>query len=102
MTNSAKRERLTIDLSAEEHRKIKAYAAYRGKTLREFVVESLKTQMALDAEEEDLFMMTTKATEVLQELWDNEKDSAYDKILKRGNPSGLNHFKGQQRKHGVV
>jgi len=80
MSVTAKRERLTIDLSAEEHRKIKAYAAYHGKTLREFVIESIKTRIALDAEEEDLFMMTTKATEVLQELWDNEKDSAYDQI----------------------
>lgn len=80
MGATAKRERLTIVLAAEEHRKIKAYAAFRGKTLREFVIESVKAKIALDAEEEDLFLMTTKPTEVLLELWDNEQGSAYDNI----------------------
>ena len=80
MPVAAKRERLTIDLLPEEHRKIKAYAAYRGKTLREFVVESVKAKIALDAEEDDLIMITTKPTTLLLELWDNERDSAYDKV----------------------
>lgn len=80
MPAPAKRERLTIDLTPDEHRRIKAYAAFRGKTLREFVLESVKTRMALDAEQEDLARMTTHPTAVLQTLWDNDRDSAYDEM----------------------
>lgn len=80
MTTVTKRERLTIDLTPEEHRKIKSYAAYQGKTLKEFVIESIRTRIALDSEQEDLKMLTTKPTSVLMELWDNDKDAAYDKL----------------------
>jgi uncharacterized protein (DUF1778 family) len=80
MVTTAKRERLTIDLTPEEHRKIKSYAAFRGKTLKEFVLESIKTKMALEAEQEDLHLLTTKPTEVLMEIWDNDRDAAYDKL----------------------
>ena len=48
MGQPKKRERLTIDIPCEEHRKIKAYAALRGQSLREFVLGSIKNQMALD------------------------------------------------------
>ncbi len=80
MATTAKRERLTIDLTPEEHRKIKSYAAFQGKTLKEFVMESIKTKMALEAEQEDLNLLTTKPTEVLMEIWDNDRDAAYDKL----------------------
>ena len=80
MATTAKRERLTLDLTPEEHRKIKSYAAFQGKTLKEFVMESIKTKMALEAEQEDLNLLTTKPTEVLMEIWDNDRDAAYDKL----------------------
>jgi uncharacterized protein (DUF1778 family) len=80
MVKTAKRDRLTIDLSPEEHRKIKAYAAYQGKTLKEFVVESIRIKMALDSEQEDLNMIMTKPTELMMEIWDNDMDAAYDKL----------------------
>lgn len=80
MANTAKRERLTIDLTPEEHRRIKSYAAYQGKTLKEFVVENIRTKIALDAEQEDLSMVTTKPTALMMEIWDNERDAAYDKL----------------------
>jgi len=50
MAVGEKRERLTIDVTPEIHRKIKSYAASRGKSLREFVLESIKTQMERDSE----------------------------------------------------
>lgn len=80
MGNTAKRERLTVDLTPEEHRRIKAYAAYQGKTLKEFVLESIQTRMALDAEQEDLMLVMTKPTTLMMEIWDNDRDAAYDKL----------------------
>lgn len=73
-------EQLTIDLTPEEHQKIKSYAAHQGKSLKEFVVESIRTKMALDAEQEDLNFVMVKPTELMKEMWDNEKDAAYDKL----------------------
>ncbi|HEY9071409.1 MAG TPA: hypothetical protein PLP29_08140 [Candidatus Ozemobacteraceae bacterium] len=80
MAVGEKRERLTIDVTPEIHRKIKSYAASRGKSLREFVLESIKTQMERDSEVEDLRAMTIKPTTILKDLWDNDSDSAYDEI----------------------
>ncbi|NLF97995.1 MAG: DUF1778 domain-containing protein [Candidatus Riflebacteria bacterium] len=80
MANTAKRERLTIDLTPEEHRRIKSYAAYQGKTLKEFVLDSIHTRMSLDAEQEDLKLVMTKPTSLMMEIWDNDRDAAYDKL----------------------
>lgn len=80
MSVELKRERLTIDLPAGEHRKIKAYAAYKGESLREFVLESIRTRMERDAEEGDFLNIMTKTTTLLENLWNNKKDAAYDKL----------------------
>jgi len=76
------RERLSIDVFPEEHRRIKAYAALAGETIREYVVRSVRERLRQEAEERELSVLTMdlKQDPVLKELWDNEKDSAYDKI----------------------
>jgi hypothetical protein len=73
-------ERLSIDVTFEEHRQIKAYAALLGKTIREFVRESIRQRLERAKEEKMLSSMTSQPSLVLQELWDNEKDAAYDKL----------------------
>jgi len=73
-------ERLTIDLSSGEHRKIKAYAAYRGETLKKFVLESIRNRIEMETEKEDFLKIMTKPTSLLEELWDNETDAAYDDL----------------------
>ena len=76
------RERLSIDVLPEEHRRIKAYAALHGETIREYVVESVRERLRQEAEERGLSALTMNLNQdpVLRELWDNEKDAAYDKI----------------------
>ncbi|PIQ94179.1 MAG: hypothetical protein COV68_05985 [Nitrospirae bacterium CG11_big_fil_rev_8_21_14_0_20_41_14] len=76
------RERLSIDVLPEEHRRIKAYAALHGETIREYVVESVRERLRQEAEERGLSALTMNLNQdpVLKELWDNEKDAAYDKI----------------------
>jgi uncharacterized protein (DUF1778 family) len=74
------RERLSIDVLPEEHRKIKAYAALHGLTIREYVLESVREQLHQEKEERELLEMTTSIGPVLKELWDNEKDAAYDEV----------------------
>jgi len=76
------RERLSIDLLPEEHKRIKAYAALHGETIREYVVESVRERLRQEAEERGLLALSMNLNQdpVLKELWDNEKDAAYDKI----------------------
>ena len=78
----AERERLSIDVLPEEHRQIKVHAALRGQTIREYVVESVRERLHQEAEERGLSALTRHLGQdpALKELWDNEKDAAYDKL----------------------
>ena len=75
-------ERLSIDVLPEEHKRIKAYAALHGETIRKYVVESVRARLRQEVEERELSTLTTnlKHDPVLKELWDNKKDASYDKI----------------------
>ena len=76
------RERLSIDVLPEEHRRIKAYAALHGETIREYVIESVLERLRQEGEERELSALTMDLNQdpILKELWDNKKDAAYDKI----------------------
>lgn len=76
------RERLSIDVFPEEHKRIKAYAALHGETIREYVIRSVRERLRQEAEERELSALTLNLNQdpVLKELWDNVRDAAYDKI----------------------
>ena len=76
------RDRLSIDVSPQEHRQIKVYAAMHGKTIRQYIIDSVKTRLAQEAEDKFLENLTKNFSnnEVLKEVWDNEKDPAYDRL----------------------
>ena len=74
------KERLNIGILPEEHKQIKIYAALHGKTITEYVLEILRERLRQEAEERHLSAMTNFASPGLKELWDNEKDSAYDNL----------------------
>ncbi|MBU4346650.1 MAG: hypothetical protein KKH29_04920 [Candidatus Omnitrophica bacterium] len=83
MTEGARaRERLSIDVFPEEHRRIKAYAALHGETIREYIIESIRERLGREAEEKELSALTMHLDRdpVLRKLWNNKKDTAYDKI----------------------
>ncbi len=72
--------RLSIDVNPEEHRKIKMSAALYDKTVREYVLEAVKDRLESDLEKEGLLTMSGQTDPVLSKLWDNKKDSEYDKV----------------------
>lgn len=75
------KERLSVEIEPEEHRRIKMWAARHGISIRQFVLESLKKQLEEEAKEEkELSLMTTSAGPALREVWDNDRDAAYDKL----------------------
>jgi len=76
------RDRLSIDIFPDMHRKIKVYAALHGQTIREYVLESIQEHLKEENEEKELMFLAKHLDQdpVLKDLWDNRKDAAYDKL----------------------
>lgn len=75
-----KYNKLTIGLTDDEHQQVKRYAHLHGKTLNEYILESIRERLKQDEEERDLLAMTTQVAATLKELWNNDKDAIYDQI----------------------
>jgi hypothetical protein len=84
MDTSSKRTRLTVDLPAEIKLRLRLVTARLDVSVRQYVLEALEERLTRDwdelAEQENLLALTARADPVLSELWDNEKDAAYDRI----------------------
>ncbi len=84
MTTVVERTRLTIDIPAETKRRLRLVAAQRDISIRQYMLETIEERLAKDwaelAEQEGLLALTAQADPVLAELWDNEKDAAYDRL----------------------
>ena len=82
MKSSRKRPRISIDVLPEVCRRLRRAAAKRDLSIRQYVLEAIEEQIREDLVEEDEGMMTltAKADPVLAELWDNPKDSQYDRL----------------------
>lgn len=74
------RNRLSIDINPEEHQEIKIFATLHGKTIREYVLESIRERLNRESEEKQLLAITTQINPALKEVWNNKKDSIYDEI----------------------
>lgn len=79
---NGERERLSIDVLPEEHRRIKTYAAAHGETIREYVLRSIRERLQQETEIKEISNLTGGLDKdpVLKKLWNNKKDSAYDKL----------------------
>jgi len=84
MTTEAKRTRLTVDLSAELKRRLRLAAARHDVSVGQYVLQTIEQQLEEDArelaEQEGPYALTARDDPVLAELWDNEKDAAYDRL----------------------
>lgn len=84
MAVDVKRARLTLDVPVEVKRRLRLVAAHQDVSVREYVLETVEERLARDwlemAEYEGLLTLTAQADPVLAELWDNEKDAAYDRL----------------------
>ncbi|MBI2997245.1 MAG: hypothetical protein HYY46_02115 [Deltaproteobacteria bacterium] len=82
MESSPKRPRISVDVLPEVRRRLRLAAAKRDITVREYVLEAIAERIREDLGEEDegVLTLTAKADPVLAELWDNPKDSEYDRL----------------------
>jgi uncharacterized protein (DUF1778 family) len=82
MESSAKRPRISVDVMPEVRRRLRLAAAKRDLTVRQYVLEAIEERLREDLGEEGEAVLTLTAKEdpVLAELWDNPKDSQYDRL----------------------
>jgi len=84
MATTGKRTRLTIELPLEMKHHLGFIAAQRDIPMRQYLLETIKRQIEEDwanlTEQAGLLAWTAQADPVLAELWDNEKDAAYDEL----------------------
>jgi len=82
MESSAKRPRISIDVLPKVRRCLRLAAAKRDLTVRQYVLDAIEERLREDLGEQDdgMLALTARADPVLAELWDNRKDSAYDRL----------------------
>ncbi|MBI2349958.1 MAG: hypothetical protein HYV00_00470 [Deltaproteobacteria bacterium] len=82
MESSAKRPRISVDVLPEVRRRLRLAAAKHDLTVRQYVLEAIEERLREDLGEQDegMLTLTAKADPVLAELWDNPKDSEYDRL----------------------
>lgn len=82
MESSPKRPRISVDVLPEVRRRLRLAAAKRDLTIRQYVLEAIEERLREDLGEDDegVLTLTAKADPVLAELWDNPKDSEYDRL----------------------
>ncbi len=78
--SSSKRPRISIDVDSELRRRLRLAAAKRDLTIREYVLQLIEDRLHQDLGLEDYALpLTAAADPVLAQLWDNERDAAYDR-----------------------
>lgn len=82
METLPKRPRISIDVVPEVRRRLRLAAAKRDLTIRQYVLEAIEERLREDLgdESEGVLTLTAKADPVLADLWDNPRDSEYDRI----------------------
>ena len=77
------RIRLTIDVPRELKRRLRLVSAKLDITMREYLLQVLEEHLARDlpaGEGEELLALSSESDPVLAELWDNDRDAAYDDL----------------------
>ncbi len=83
MASIRKSTRLSIALSSEERHQIQMAAALQDVSIREYVLHAVKERLEKDFASQNhasLLMLSAETDPVLAALWDNEKDSVYDRL----------------------
>ena len=76
------RDRISLDVRPEEHRRIKTSAALHGQSIRRYVLESVWERLRNEREAGDLSTVVGALDQdpVLKKLWENDRDAAYDSL----------------------
>ena len=77
-----KRLRISVDVPPGVRRRLRLAAAKHDVAVGRYVLEAIEERLRQDLGEDDEAMLglTAKADPVLAELWNNARDSAYDRL----------------------
>lgn len=80
--SSAKRLRISVDVSSEVRRRVRLAAAKRDLTVGQYVLKAIEERLRQDLRDdaEGMLAFTAQADPVLAELWNNPKDAEYDRL----------------------
>lgn len=82
MEFAAKRPRISVDVLPEVRRRLRLAAAKRDVTVRQYVLAAIEERLQEDLGDDnaETLALSGKTDPVLADLWDNVKDSAYDRL----------------------
>ncbi|MCL5982535.1 MAG: hypothetical protein M1571_08530 [Firmicutes bacterium] len=84
MSSTAKRPRISIDVDPETRRRIRLAAAQKDLLMSQYVLEAVKERLRQDLGEQEepdrLLTLDAKSDPLLADLWNNEIDTAYDRL----------------------
>jgi len=82
LRSDAKRPRISLDVAPAVRRRIRLAAARRDVSVRQYILDALQERLREDLTDdgEEIVALTAKADPVLADLWDNDKDAAYDRL----------------------
>lgn len=72
------KEQIEIEVTPNERVLLDALAKQSGKGISEFILDCVHQQISLLKETSDLNAMVSQPSKALVDLWDNDKDGAYD------------------------
>lgn len=80
--SSAKRPRISVDVSSEIRRRVRLAAAKQDLTVGQYVLGAIEERLQRDLgdDSEGGLPLTAKTDPVLAELWDNPRDAEYDRL----------------------
>jgi uncharacterized protein (DUF1778 family) len=71
---------VSLDVSPELRRHLRVAAARRDTTVSRYVLGAVQERLRRDLQTQDLLALTARADPVLAELWNNRRDSEYDRL----------------------
>lgn len=81
IASSPQRPRVCVDVDPELRRRLRMAAAMADLSLKEYLLQAVREKLERDLEDrEGLLALSAQSDPVLAELWDNEKDAAYDRL----------------------
>jgi len=80
--SGVKRPCISLDVTPAVRRRVRLAAAKRDVSVRQYIMDSLQERLREDLGDdgEELVALTAKVDPVLANLWDNDKDAAYDRL----------------------
>ena len=81
-SSAGRRPRISVDIYPEMRRRLRLAAAKHDLTVRQYVLEMIEERLRQDIgdDAEPVMVLSPSTDPVLGQLWDNERDAAYDRL----------------------